>query len=74
MKLSTKGRYGLKAILDIALYSKDDAIALSAIAERTKISLNYLEQLISKLRKAGLVNSVRGAKGGYRLAKDALEI
>lgn len=74
MKLSTKGRYGLKAILDIALYSKEDAIALSGIAERTKISLNYLEQLISKLRKAGLVNSVRGAQGGYRLAKDASEI
>ena len=67
MKLSTKGRYGLKAMFDLALYYKDEPIALSSIAERRNISLSYLEQLISQLRKAGVVKSVRGAQGGYIL-------
>lgn len=71
MKLSTKGRYGLRAVLDIALNSNDDeAVALSTIAERQSISISYLEQLIAKLKKAGIVTSTRGAKGGYVLAKD----
>lgn len=67
MKLSTKGRYGLKAIFDLALHFGDQPIALSSIAERRNISLSYLEQLISQLRKAGVVRSVRGAQGGYIL-------
>ena len=75
MKLSTKGRYGLRAVLDLAMNSsKDNAIALSAVAERQKISISYLEQLIAKLKKAGIVNSIRGAQGGYILAKAPEEI
>jgi len=74
MKLSTKGRYGLRAVLDIALHYKEDTVALSGIAERENISINYLEQLIAKLRKAGVVNSIRGAQGGYVLAKSPEEI
>lgn len=69
MKISTKGRYGLKAMFDLSLHYGDGPIALSGIAERQSISLNYLEQLISPLRKSGLVKSVRGAQGGYMLAK-----
>ena len=71
MKLSTKGRYGLRAVLDIALNCENEAVALSTIAERQSISISYLEQLIAKLKKAGIVTSTRGAKGGYVLAKDA---
>lgn len=71
MKLSTKSRYGLKAILDIALYSDNGTVSISEISDRTKISVNYLEQLIPRLKKAQLVTSIRGAQGGYRLAKDA---
>lgn len=69
MKLSTRGRYGLKAMFDLALNYGDGPISLTSIAERQAISVNYLEQLISPLRKAGLVESVRGAQGGYMLAK-----
>ncbi|MDK2866170.1 MAG: hypothetical protein PWP51_2217 [Clostridiales bacterium] len=69
MKLSTRGRYGLKAMFDLALHFGDGPISLTSIAERQAISVNYLEQLISPLRKAGLVKSVRGAQGGYMLAK-----
>ncbi len=65
MKLSTKGRYGLRAVLDLALHSETEAVALSSIAERQSISISYLEQLIAKLRKAGIVESTRGARGGY---------
>lgn len=74
MKVSTKGRYGLRAVLDIALNADEEAVALSTIAERQSISISYLEQLIAKLRKAGIVTSTRGAKGGYILAKPASEI
>lgn len=74
MKLSTKGRYGLRAVLDLGLYGESEAVALSGIAERQKISINYLEQLIAKLKKAGIVTSVRGAQGGYLLAKKPEEI
>lgn len=74
MKISTKGRYGLKAMFDLSMYYGDGPIALSAIAERQSISLNYLEQLISPLRKGGFVKSIRGAHGGYMLAKDPTEI
>lgn len=68
MKLSTKGRYGLKAMFDLALNYGEGPIALNNIAERQNISVHYLEQLIATLRKAGLVKSVRGAQGGYMLA------
>lgn len=74
MKLSTKGRYGLRAVIDLAIHMDEEAIALSQIAERQGISTNYLEQLIAKLKKAGIVNSIRGAQGGYVLAKPAEEI
>jgi len=74
MKLSTKGRYGLRAVLDLALYGETEVVALSGIAERQKISISYLEQLIAKLKKAGIVNSIRGAQGGYLLAKKPEEI
>ncbi len=74
MKLSTKGRYGLRAVLDLALNGTEEAVALSSIAERQNISISYLEQLIAKLRKAQIVKSTRGAKGGYILARPAKEI
>jgi Rrf2 family protein len=74
MKLSTKGRYGLRAVLDLAMNGEVEAVALSGIAERQEISISYLEQLISKLKKAGIVNSIRGAQGGYLLAKKPEEI
>lgn len=70
MKLSTKGRYGLRAVLDLALHSQEEVVPLSEIASRQDISISYLEQLASKLRKAGIVTSTRGAQGGYQLAKD----
>ncbi|MDF2542069.1 MAG: hypothetical protein K0S47_1787 [Herbinix sp.] len=74
MKLSTKGRYGLRAVLDLAVHTEDEAVALSQIAERQGISINYLEQLIAKLKKAGIVNAIRGAQGGYVLALPAEDI
>ncbi|HWT76000.1 MAG TPA: Rrf2 family transcriptional regulator [Mobilitalea sp.] len=74
MKLSTKGTYGLRAVLDLAVQSEEEAVALSQIAERQGISMNYLEQLIAKLKKAGIVTAIRGAQGGYKLAKPAEEI
>ena len=74
MKLSTKGRYGLRAMIDLAMYGVEDAVALSAVSERQGISISYLEQLIAKLKKAGIVNSIRGAQGGYMLAKKPEEI
>lgn len=74
MKLSTKGRYGVRAMFDLALHHGEGAIPLRSIAERQNISENYLEQLIAVLRKEGLVNSVRGAHGGYLLAKKPVEI
>lgn len=74
MKLSTKGRYGLRAVVDLALHSDEEVVALSSIAERENISISYLEQLIPKLKKAGIVLSIRGAQGGYKLAKPANEI
>lgn len=73
MKISTKGRYGLRAVVDLAMHS-GETVALSAIAERQKITVSYLEQIIPKLRKVGIVNSVRGAQGGYMLAKPPEQI
>jgi Rrf2 family iron-sulfur cluster assembly transcriptional regulator len=74
MKLSTKGRYAMVALADIALQSGDGLVTLSDIAERQSISLPYLEQLFVKLRRAELVTSVRGPGGGYRLARAASAI
>lgn len=74
MKLSTKGRYGLRALIDLATYSDEEAVSISSIAARQHISESYLEQLVAKLKKAGLVKSTRGAAGGYRLAKDPEDI
>ncbi|HKL99107.1 MAG TPA: Rrf2 family transcriptional regulator [Mobilitalea sp.] len=74
MKLSTKGRYGLRAVLDLAIQVEGETVALSQIAERQGISLSYLEQLIAKLKKAGIVNGIRGAQGGYILAKPTGDI
>ena len=69
MKLSTKGRYGLRAIIDLARYSEEEPVSISSIAARQDISERYLEQLVALLKKAGLVKSIRGASGGYVLNK-----
>ena len=74
MKISTKGKYGLRAMIDLAQYSEQEAVSISSIAQRQKISESYLEQLVAKLKKAGLVVSIRGAAGGYRLARSAAGI
>ena len=74
MKLSTKGRYGLMALIDLALYSETEAVSIQSIAARQNISDSYLEQLVRKLKKEGLVTSIRGAQGGYKLARPASEI
>ncbi len=74
MRLSTKGRYAVTAIVDIAQHSRGNPVALNEIAQRQEISLSYLEQLFSKLRRAGLVKSVRGPGGGYMLSRDGDEI
>ena len=74
MKLTTKGRYAVTAILDLALHDAKGPINLADIARRQDISLAYLEQLFSKLRKNGLVESSRGPGGGYRLKRSAEEI
>lgn len=70
MKLSTKGRYAVMAMADLALHSKGKPIALADIADRQEISLSYLEQLFGKLRRGGLVRSVRGPGGGYLIGRD----
>ena len=69
MKLSTKGRYAMVALADLALQDKEALVNLTEISKRQDISLPYLEQLFVKLRRAGLVESVRGPGGGYRLAQ-----
>lgn len=74
LKLSTKGRYAMVALADIALQDEGALVTLGEIAKRQDISLPYLEQLFVKLRRGGLVESVRGPGGGYRLARPASEI
>lgn len=74
MKLSTKGRYGLRAMIDLARYSENEPVSISSIAARQDISERYLEQLVGLLKKAGLVRSIRGATGGYVLARNSGEI
>src|SRR5205807_10407489 len=73
MRLSTKGRYAVMAMVDLAQYSEGEPVSLAEIAERQEISLSYLEQLFAMLRKNGLVKSVRGPGGGYLLAHDRRE-
>lgn len=74
MKLSTKGRYAVVALSDIALQPVEKLVTLSEISERQDISLAYLEQLFVKLRRANLVDSVRGPGGGYKLSRSPSEI
>jgi Rrf2 family transcriptional regulator, iron-sulfur cluster assembly transcription factor len=74
MRLTTKGRFAVTAMLDLALNETDRPVTLAGISERQNISLSYLEQLFSRLRRSGLVKSVRGPGGGYRLAKEQHEI
>lgn len=74
MRLTTKGRYAVTAMLDLAYHSNQEPVALSEIADRQTISLSYLEQLFASLRKAGIVTGVRGPGGGYRLGREAESI
>jgi Rrf2 family iron-sulfur cluster assembly transcriptional regulator len=74
MRLTTKGRYAVTAMLDLAINFDKGPITLSDISQRQGISLSYLEQLFSKLRRNGLVDSARGPGGGYRLSRVAKEI
>ena len=74
MKLTTKGRYAVMAMADLARFGTGKPVALADIAQRQEISLSYLEQLFAKLRRGDLVKSVRGPGGGYRLARSADEI
>jgi len=71
MRLTTKGRFAVTAMLDLALHATPGPVTLAGISERQKISLSYLEQLFGKLRRRELVESVRGPGGGYHLARDA---
>ncbi len=69
MRLTTKGRYAVTAMLDLALYARENPVSLADISKRQEISLSYLEQLFSKLKQNNLVSSVRGPGGGYRLSR-----
>jgi Rrf2 family protein len=74
MKFSKKSRYAIAALLDLAIYADKDHVALGSIAERNGISPQYLEQVFAGLRRAGIVKSVKGAQGGYRLGRATHEI
>ena len=74
MRLTTKGRYAVSSMLDLAINGGNGPVSLAAISNRQEISLSYLEQLFSKLRRADLVASIRGPGGGYRLSRDGSEI
>lgn len=74
MRLTTKSRYGTRLILDISVYGNGKPVPLSEIAKRQNISMKYLEQLTTKLKKAGLINSLRGPAGGHMLAKSPEKI
>ena len=71
MRLTTKGRFAVTAMIDVAMHATESPVTLAGVSERQKISLSYLEQLFGKLRRHGLVASVRGPGGGYRLARPA---
>ncbi|QNM05366.1 RrF2 family transcriptional regulator [Qiania dongpingensis] len=74
MKLSTKGRYGLRAMVDLAETSEEGPVSIQTIAKRQDLSDKYLEQLLGMLKKAGLVKSVRGTQGGYQIVGDMAQI
>jgi Rrf2 family iron-sulfur cluster assembly transcriptional regulator len=74
MRLTTKGRFAVTAMLDLALHGDEGPVSLAGISERQKISLSYLEQLFGKLRRGALVESVRGPGGGYNLAREAARV
>lgn len=74
MRLTTRGRYAVTAMLDLALHKSSGPVALADIAQRQEISLTYLEQLFARLRRGELVNSARGPGGGYQLARAAEDI
>ncbi len=74
MKISKKSRYGITALIDLAMNSKDGHVALSHIAERNGISLQYLEQVFASLRRVGMIKSIKGAQGGYLLNKPTKNI
>ncbi len=74
MKISTKGRYGLRAMLELAMHHGDSPVLMSSIAENQNISRKYLHALLTSLRSAGLVRSVRGSRGGYTLSHDPHQI
>ena len=74
MKLSTRARYGTRALLDLAIHYNNEPVQLKDIAHRQEISLNYLEQIIAPLIRAGIVRSIRGARGGVQLAKQTREV
>src|SRR5205085_7888672 len=74
MRLTTKGRFAVTAMIDVAMHGTRAPVTLAAVSERQKISLSYLEQLFGKLRRHGLVDSVRGPGGGYNLARPAPEV
>ena len=73
MKVSTKGRYALRIMLDLAIHNSGELVPLKDIAKRQGISIKYMEQIISPLAKAGFVQSLRGSSGGYRLSRDPSE-
>ena len=70
MKISTKGRYALRLMLDLAMDTSGEPVRIKDVAERQEISVKYLEQIVSILAKAGYVRSIRGPQGGYRLARE----
>ncbi|NOQ87484.1 MAG: Rrf2 family transcriptional regulator [Gammaproteobacteria bacterium] len=74
MRLTTKGRYAVTAVLDLALHQEDGPVSLAAISERQDISLSYLEQLFAKLRRNNIVSSTRGPGGGYKLTNSVDEV
>jgi Rrf2 family iron-sulfur cluster assembly transcriptional regulator len=74
MRLTTKGRFAVTAMVDLAMHQGKHPVTLASISQRQKISLSYLEQLFGKLRRRALVDSVRGPGGGYRLAQDMTQI
>lgn len=74
MKISTKGIYGLKAMVDLAKYSSEDVVTLKSISERENISERYLEQIFSLLRKSGLIKGRKGSQGGYVITEDISKI
>ena len=73
MKISTKGRYGLRALIDICVYSGNDIVTVKSISERQNISERYLEQIFASLRKGGIIKAKKGAQGGYFLTKEPKE-